>query len=211
MDWAYLLKSVIGLLAVTDPVGVVPIFLSVTSGQSRPELRKIIWRTTVTVLITLTVFALIGQGILWAFGVTLPAVRTGGGLLLVLMALPMLQGSISPGKQSPAEAAEIINRRSVAIVPLGIPLLAGPGAISAVMLLAQQAETPARMGVLAIAIAATGLAVYLCLRLAGRLQRLFGETERAVLNRVVGLITLVIGVQFMADGLKGLFPALAGA
>jgi multiple antibiotic resistance protein len=211
MDWTFLLKSVVGLVAVTDPLGVVPIFISVTRGQRSGELRRVALLTTLTVLVTLTVFALIGQGILWMFGVTLPALRVGGGLLLVVMALPMLQGMMSPGKQNPTEAAEIAERRSVAIVPLGIPLLAGPGAISAVMLLAQQAETVDRVGSLAIAIAVTTLLVFVALRLSGRLHRYLGQTEQAIITRLVGLVMLVMGVQFMADGLVGLFPLLAGS
>lgn len=210
MDWTFLLKSVVGLVAVTDPLGVVPIFLSVTRGQRPAELRRVALMTTLTVLITLTTFALIGQGILWLFGVTLPALRVGGGLLLVVMALPMLQGLMSPGKQNATEAAEIAERQSVAFVPLGIPLLAGPGAISAVMLLAQQAESASRMAGLATAIIVTTLLVFVALRLSGRLQRYLGPTEQAIINRLVGLIMLVMGVQFMADGLIGFFPLLAG-
>lgn len=208
MDWAFTIQCIVGIIAITDPLGVVPVFLSACDERDRAEARSIARRTTLTVLITLVLFACLGQGILRFFGITLPAFRVGGGILIAVMALPMLHGRVSPAKQNPDEAAELSERETVAIVPLGIPLLAGPGAISTVMLFSQKAHSWPRIGGLAIAIGLTVLAVYVTLRTAARMQRFLNPTELAIAHRVMGLILIAMSVQFIADGLKELFPLL---
>ncbi|MCC7145638.1 MAG: NAAT family transporter [Phycisphaeraceae bacterium] len=209
MDWAFAIQCIVGIIAITDPLGVVPIFLSVVDRQDQAQMRRVARHTTLTVCCTLILFAFLGQGILRFFGVTLPAFRVGGGILLSIMALPMLQGQLSPAKQNRDEAEEIAARSSVAIVPLGIPLLAGPGAISLVMLLSQQAQDTGRLLGLGAGIGITTLATFLALRAAVSIQKYFGRTEIAITTRVMGLIMIAVGVQFAADGLKELFPLLA--
>ena len=208
MDWAFAVQCLVTLLAITDPIGSVPLFVAVTDQRAPAIARRIAWNATWTTFVTLVGFAFLGQGILHSLGVSLPAFRTGGGILLMFIAFPMLQGQMSPAKHGAVEAQDLAERESLGIVPLGIPLLAGPGAMSAATLFGQQASRWERVAGLAAAIVITALAVLVVFRMAPRIGRLLGRIGVAIANRIMGVILMAVGVQFIADGMRELFPML---
>lgn len=208
MDWPFVVQTMAALIAILNPIGAVPLYLTLTSPRDPRTTRHVTRNATLTVLVVLASSALVGQGILRFFGVTLPAFRVAGGLLVLLMAISMLEGRISPAKHNPEEAGDDMERASVAIVPLGMPILAGPGSISTAILLAQQAHTWVRVLYLGICILlATGI-VFITFNLARYLGQRLGKTEIGIVNRIMGLILAAIAVQFIVDGLRELFPIL---
>jgi multiple antibiotic resistance protein len=207
MDHNFLLISFTGLLAILDPLAVVPIYLTLFGDHPKAE-KKLVARTTaITVVITLLVFMSVGAALLKFLGISMGAFRVAGGILILLMALDMLGGSMSRVKRSES-AEDYSDLSSFAIVPLAIPLLTGPGAMSTAVLLSQKAETWAdRIGLYLIALV-LGVIVWITLRLAERAQRVLGRTGIRVATRIMGLLLAALGVQFFASGMLDLFPAL---
>jgi multiple antibiotic resistance protein len=190
------------VLFIVDPLTAVPTFLAMTARDS-PETRRLMARRGAwTCLITLTSFALGGSLIFRLFGITIAAFKVAGGVLIGLNALDMVQARRSQQKETPVEKAEGIQKEDVGIMPLGVPMLAGPGAISTVMVLAGAAKSPvATIGVYA-AIALTAFLCYVTLAAATRLERRLGQTGMRILTRLMGLVLCAIAVQFILDGIK---------
>ncbi len=209
MEYAIIAQSVISLIAVLNPVGAAPIYLTLVADRDAAEARRIRWVTTVALWVTLTGFALAGGSILALFGISLASFRTGGGILILLMGISMLHGgSVSHVKHTPEEAQDAAERDSVAIVPLAIPMLAGPGSISTVIVFGAHAHTlPQYLAVLG-AIVLCSVLVWLTLAFALRLQRFLGVTGIKIITRVMGLVLAAMAVEFMAKGLIELFPVL---
>jgi len=193
-----------GLFAITNPVGAVPVFLGVTHGLSRDCKRRVAKRVSVTVLLTLITFALVGQWIFRFFGSTVDAFAIAGGILLFRMALDMLSGQISKVKISEDEEDEI-TAADMAIIPLGIPLISGPGAITTVMVYMAKAASPLENGVIIVAIFLIGITVYLTLLSAEGIERRLGKVGIKVLTRMMGLLLASMGVQMVINGIKGAF------
>lgn len=189
------------VLFIVDPIGLVPIFLALTKDHPVEKCRAMAGRAVVTAGAVLAFFALFGSLVFTFFGVTLAAFRVAGGLLLMLTALDMLRARSPTTKTSPAEAREGEALEDIAIVPLAMPLIAGPGAIATVMVLMARygAGTDAAVPVIA-AIVITMLVTYLCLRSAKAIRRVLKQTGIAILERVFGLILAAIAVQFVFDG-----------
>lgn len=204
------LKFFIGLLAIVNPVGSIPIFLDACRDMDPGERNATGQRVFVTVLTVLLVVLLSGEFILRFFGITINAFRVAGGILLFIMALSMLHARVSSTKQTLEEAQDMETRDSVGIVPLGIPLLAGPGAISTVILYSQQYHDGVDTVILGCIIVLVALTVWLCLRVSPWIRRMMGQTGINIITRIMGLIMAAIGVEIIATGLKGLFPALVG-
>jgi multiple antibiotic resistance protein len=190
------------VLFIVDPLTAVPTFLAMTARDS-PETRRIMARRGAwTCLITLTSFALGGSLIFRLFGITIAAFKIAGGVLIGLNALDMVQARRSQQKETPVEKAEGIQKEDVGIMPLGVPMLAGPGAISTVMVLAGASKSPVvTIGVYA-AIALTAFLCYVTLAAATRLERRLGQTGMRILTRLMGLVLCAIAVQFVIDGIK---------
>lgn len=210
MDWSAAISFLAGFFAVLNPLGAVPVYLSLTSGYEPAEQRRVALLATVAVFLTLTIFAVVGQGVLSMFGITLPAFRVAGGILLLLIAISMLQGKLSPMKQNPSEARDAAERQSIAVIPLAIPILSGPGAISTAVLFSQQADTFGRVVALGAAIVVVTAAVYGLLRVSEKLHGRLGPIGINVGNRIMGLILAALAVQFITDGTRVLFPMLGG-
>lgn len=193
------------VLFIVDPIGVVPLFVAMTAGDSPEKCRAMARRACVTAAGVLTFFALFGTVVFQVFGVTLSAFRVAGGLLLMLTALDMLRAQHPGTKTSAAEAEEGATQDDIAIVPLAMPLLAGPGAIATVMVLMAQhgAGLEAAVPVMAAIIITMGIA-YLTLRSAQAIKRVLRQTGIAILERVFGLILAAIAVQFVFEGGKEL-------
>lgn len=208
MNSDLLINAIVTLLVTIDPPGLAPLFLAVTRGMDKAQRRSVAMRATLIGFGLLVGFAIAGTIILTLFGVTLAAFRVAGGLLLFWIAFEMIFEKRQERHENTAEKAVSDDHvRSVAVFPLAIPLIAGPGAISATILLAGDFSTAVeRTALIAIigAIIATTYAVFL---LAERVDGLLGETGRSVLTRLLGVILSALAVQFVADGVKALIAS----
>jgi multiple antibiotic resistance protein len=190
-------KFLIGLLAIVNPLGAVPIFVALTSGTIDAE-RKII----------LFVALLFGDLLLRFFGITIHSFSVGGGILILLMAISMLQAKISAVSHTAEEAREGASKESVAVVPLAMPLLAGPGAISTVILYAHKNPSLTHYAILGVDILIVGVLLWAVLQLVPWISRHVSQTGINIFTRIMGLILAAIAIEFIANGLRGLFPAL---
>lgn len=184
-----------------DPFAAVPSFLSITAGDSAQQRRQTAKRAAWTCFIVLATFAAVGSYIFKLFGLTLPAFEIAGGLILLLVGLDMLQAKRSTTQETPPETAEGIEKEEAGIVPLGIPMLAGPGAISTVMVLMGPQLQPWKAASVFTAITITALLSYAVLAGAERVSRFMGETGIRIMMRVMGLLLTAIAVQFFLNGL----------
>jgi len=209
MDILELAKAALALFAIVDPVGVIPMFLLATQGYTLAQSHAAARIAALTVLGVLTLFAFLGEPLLMFFGIRLAAFAVAGGLLLLLLALSMVQARVSPQRQTQDEAAEAEEREAVGVVPLGIPLLAGPGAITHVIVAASAAKGEVlHQTALLIPIGLVALSVWLSFRAAPVISRRLGKTGIHVVTRLMGLIIAAISVEMIADGLGKLFPGL---
>jgi len=190
------------VLFIVDPLTAVPTFLAMTQ-RDVPAVRRLMARRGAwTCAITLTAFALGGSVIFRLFGITLGAFKIAGGVLIGLTALDMVQARRSQQKETPIEKAEGIEKEDVGIMPLGVPMLAGPGAISTVMVLAGTSKSPVTTAGLYGAIVLTALLSYVTLAGAMRVEQRLGQTGMRILTRLMGLVLSAIAVQFIIDGIK---------
>ncbi len=209
LNYAEYIKMFIGLLAIINPLGAIPLFISMTADENSRQRRKTINLVAVAVTIILLVVLFFGELLLAFFGITIDSFRVGGGILVLLMAIAMLHAKTSPIRQTDEEADESIEKESVAIVPLAMPLLAGPGAISTVILAGHKSTGVVHYAIIALGIVLLSLIVWGVLRLSPWIEARIGATGINVFTRIMGLILTAIAVEFIATGLKGLFPALA--
>jgi multiple antibiotic resistance protein len=205
-SWQEYLRFAVTLTAVLDPFLAVPIFLSVTAGQRERGRVRLARVVTVTVFAVLASAALFGERLLRLMGASLPAFQVGGGLVLLLMALAMLNAQAGEIRQTRAEAEEAAEYSGV--VPLAVPLLAGPGAISTTIIAAQEGGV-AHIAVLVLCIALVCALLWVVLRLAQRIGARMGKTGLNIATRLLGLLLAAIAIQTMAEGLRVLFPGLA--
>ena len=189
-----------------DPFAAIPSFLAITAGADAERRKRMARKGALTCFIVLTSFAVGGQLIFRLFGITLPAVEIAGGLILLLIGLDMLQAKRSATQEAMGDTEEASQKEDAGIVPLGIPMLAGPGAISSVMVLVGQAPGAWRweMGAILGAIALTSLVSYWVLAGAGSVRRVMGETGIRVLVRVMGLLLVALAMQYFVNGLTDL-------
>jgi len=205
---SFSLLSLSAVFFVVDPMGVVPVFVAMTQGDSEEKRERMARRAALTAFVVLTVFAVAGTVIFRMLGVTLGAFKVAGGILLLLTSIEMLRAQQARTRIIPEEEQEGLEKDDVAIFPLAIPLLAGPGAIATVTALMGRAGRTLFMVPVVLSIAITCAASYAMLRAATRIARFLGITGLNVMNRVIGLIIGAIAVQFIFDGLKDTFPRL---
>jgi len=179
---------------ITDPPGIVPVFLGLTRGRADHDRNRLAWQAAVVAFGVIVVFALFGRSILTYLGVGLPALEGAGGLLLLLVSLELLTG-----KSSEPPTQKDVDTASVAFVPLGTPLLAGPGAIVAVMLFVQRAHGVANAFALALAVIAVAVAAWLAMRFAAVVHRVLTDNGVELLTRIAGLLLAAIAVQLVAN------------
>lgn len=209
LDWASLLKIWIAIFIIVDPIGGIPLFLSLTANETEPERLKTAFKACVAGFLVLLVFIFLGETILSLFQISMGSFRVAGGVLLFLIALQMLQAKPRSTKSTPPEEAEGKEKEDVSLVPLAVPILAGPGAITTVIVLAGGEPLYAKFQV-CLATAFTFLITFVVFSQASRLFRLLGHTGANLLVRLMGLILAVIAVEYMVAGLKSLFPILGG-
>jgi multiple antibiotic resistance protein len=206
--WAEYVRFTVGLFAILTPFAAIPIFLSLTDGQSRGSRLHTARVASLTVLTVLIVAALSGEVLLELLGTSLPAFQVGGGIVLLLMALSMLNAKVSAVQHTAEEANEAIARDEIGVVPLGIPLLAGPGSISSVIIQMQRSHTWVDKAITLGCVALVCLLLLIALQLATPIGNLLGKTGLNILNRLFGLLLAAIAVEIIANGLRALFPAL---
>src|SRR5437588_1881351 len=200
----YFIVALTSVFFLVDPFAALPTFLVIAADASQQERRRLAIKASITCFIVLTSFALAGSLIFRFFGITLPAFEIAGGIILILMGLEMLQGRRSATHETPGETAEGASKEDAGIIPLGIPMLAGPGAISTVMVLMGPSPGWWRTVTIFIAITITSAASFLILSAAERVRQFLGETGIRILMRLMGLLLTAIAVQSIVNGLANL-------
>ncbi len=206
--FGYGVVALSAIFFVVDPIAVVPVFITITEGDSADKRKQMALRACIVTAGILLTFLIAGGLIFKLFSLTLAAFRIAGGLLLSLTGLDMLRSVTSSTKTSDKEMNEAVKKPDVAIVPLAMPLLAGPGSIATVMVLVAQAKHFWQVVILGAAIVITAAVSYLMLRAASLVNRILGASGRAILERVMGLLLVAIAVQFIIGGVRDAFPEL---
>jgi multiple antibiotic resistance protein len=203
------LRYLVTLTAVLDPFLAIPIFIGVTAGQDAHAQRRLANVVTFTVFLVLAGAVFLGEGLLKIMGASLEAFQVGGGLVLLLMALAMLNAQAGEMRQTPAEAAELAAGEVSGVVPLAVPLLAGPGAISTSIIAGEAGGTPHKLALVACVLIVCAV-LWWMLRAAHAVGERISKTGLNVATRLLGLLLAAIAIQTMAEGLGRLFPGLVG-
>ncbi|HEY1694907.1 MAG TPA: MarC family protein [Polyangiaceae bacterium] len=208
---SYALVSFGSVFSIVDPFAAVPVFLALTGGQSRPAQARTALTATVTCFAVLATFGVAGTFIFSFFGITLPAFKIAGGILLFGVGLEMMRARRSDTKSTTEEEQEAGTKDDVGVIPMGLPLLSGPGAIATVMVLVGKAKDVPQRIVLFGVIGAVSVLTLLTLRSAGVVARVLGKTGINLIGRIMGLMLAAIAMQFVLDGLHEAFPSVLGA
>jgi len=208
LEWHDYVKIFVAIVVIVDPIGSIPVFLTLTSGRSPADRRRAAWVAALAVAVVLISSALAGESVMRLFGIGIPSFRAGAGIVVLLMAVSMLNARLGGTRQAPGEAEEAEEKDTVAVVPLAIPLLSGPGAISTTIVYAHQLSSWLHTFMLCVIIVGVAVSVWVSLRLAAPIGRALGTTGINIATRLMGLILAAIAVEFMAEGVKDLFPAL---
>ena len=203
-----LTKSFFSQLALINPIGAIPFFISLTESQTDEEKRRTIKVASISVAIVIGLSALLGEQIIGFFGFSVGSLQVGGGIIMIMIALNMLNAQTSRTKATPEEEDEAGAKASIAVVPLAIPLLTGPGSISTVIVYAGKTKHWWELLLLAGVGVGIALVVWIVLRAAEPIARVIGRTGINVGTRLMGLILAALAVEFIVDGLKTLLPVL---
>ncbi|MDP2156553.1 MAG: MarC family protein [Nitrospirota bacterium] len=208
LEWTAYIKIFTTLLAIVNPLGAIPIFISLTGSMAAGERRRIIHIASITVLVVLIVAALLGKPLLDFFGISIASFKVGGGILLLLMAISMMQAKYAQTKQTPEEEAEAEEKGSIAVVPIAMPLLAGPGAISTIIIYADASPHVFHITLLIISSVLVALLTWVALNIASPLRGVMSKTAINIATRLMGLLLAAISVEFISGGLTVLLPGL---
>lgn len=208
LDFTEYAKIFISLFAILDPIGIIPIIVLLTAGMTDQKRAQVGRIASLAVCGILLVALLIGQPLLEFFGISIHSFRVAGGILLMVLAFKMLSGNLRESMPTLDDLASSRSSPAHAIVPLSTPLLAGPGSISAVILVANKAQGVEHYLIMGLEIILLSLTVWLTFLIAPWVARSLGKIGIDVFTRLMGLILVAISVEFIAGGLKGLFPAL---
>lgn len=206
-DFSAYFKFFIGLFALVNPVGIIPVFISMTSYQPAAVRNKTNLTANLSVAIILLT-SLLGDGILQIFGISIDSFRIAGGILVVTIAMSMISGKLGEDKQNKQEKSETAVRESIGVVPLALPLMAGPGAISSTIVWGTRYHSWVHLVGFSLAIAVFALCCWGIFRMAPWLVRLLGQTGINVITRIMGLLLMALGIEFIVTGIKALFPGL---
>ena len=203
-------KIFIALIALVNPLGVLPMFISLTQDFTPAQKQRAIRTAAFTVVAVISTCALLGEQIIKFFGISTASLQVAGGLLILLMSLSMLNAQPSGAKTTAEERDEAEHKDTIGVVPLGIPLLTGPGAMSTVIVLAGKSNHVSDY----IALIGSGVViaalVWLTLQMAQPIARFMGRTGINIATRILGLLVAAVAVEFIVEGLKTMLPALAG-
>ena len=208
-----LLKPLIALLAIVNPIGAVPFFLALTQGQTREQRRRTLRVSSFSAFCVIAISSLAGLKLIEFFGISIASFQVGGGVLLMISAIHMLNAMPAESRKDDVDEghAKADAGDSVAVVPLTIPLLTGPATISTMVIYAEKTRTVLEHAVLVGYGVVIGVATYLAFMAAGRIAKVLGSTGINVMTRLMGLILAAMAVELLADGLVKLFPILATA
>jgi len=207
-DLKFALVALSAIFFVIDPLANVPIFLTITSGDSPTQRRSTAARAAIATWLTLSTFAVAGGLIFKAFGISMGAFKIAGGIMLLLMAIDMMRAQPSPTRTTLEEQHEGREREDVAVFPMAIPMLAGPGAIATVMVLMSRAAwRPVPTVVVFAAVTITCIVTWLLMRGAPTVERLLPKTLMRALDRIMGLLLAAVAVEFIAGGVRDMIHA----
>lgn len=209
LEYSEYIKMFVGLVAVVNPIGAIPIFLTLSYNLGKKEQFKLVNVISFSVTTILIVSLVSGELILDFFGITISSFKVGGGILILLMAIAMMHARPSGANQTKEEINEGESKESAAIVPLSIPLLAGPGAISTIILYGQKSSGIAHYSLVATTIIFLGLVLWVALVMSPWIASRLGKSGINIITRIMGLILAAIAIEFISNGMKGLFPGLA--
>jgi multiple antibiotic resistance protein len=208
LQWSDYIQMFTAILVVVNPLGAIPVFISLTTGQS-PQDRKITaYITALSVAIVLILASVLGESILRFFGISIASFRIGGGILLLLMAIAMFHAQQTSAKHTPEEAQEGEEKENVSVVPLAIPILSGPGAITTVIIYAYKVTRWIDYAFLIGCCVITALIVWLALRLGVPTAKMLGKTGINIITRIMGLLLAAIAVEFITNGLMETFAVV---
>ncbi len=204
-DVKFAVVALSAVFFVIDPLANLPVFLTITTGDTPEQRQRTAKRAAFAAWVMLCTFAVAGGLIFQAFGISLGAFKIAGGIMLLLMAIDMMRANTSPTRTTPEEQDESRARDDIAIFPLAVPMLAGPGAIATVMVLMSRAHwQPVATASVFLAITVTCFATWLLMRYAARAERLIPKTILRAFERVMGLLLAAVAVEFVAGGVRDL-------
>jgi multiple antibiotic resistance protein len=208
LHWADYIKFFVALMVIVNPISALPLFVSMTVSNSHAEKMQIARVAGISVAVVLSLAVVLGQPILALFGITIASFKVGGAILIMLMAISMMQAAPTRQRQTPEEAMEAQNTDSIAVVPLAIPLLAGPGAISTTIVFATERVSLLHTALIVFCCLLVAGSAWLMLRLATPVSRWLGETGVNIATRLMGLLLAAVAVEIFASGLLVLLPGL---
>lgn len=208
LSLAAYIKIFVAMIVIVNPVGIMPVFVAMTAHTSEAERKKIARIASVSVFIVLLVSAVLGERVLEMFGISIASFKVGGAILVMTAALSMMQAMPTRDKQTPEEAKEAEDKASIAVVPLAIPLLAGPGAMSTIIIYASEKKTFLHLGVVCLVVLGIAISTWLALRIATKVGSRMSKTTVNVATRIMGLLLAALAVEIFAGGIVELIPAL---
>lgn len=208
LEWHHYLEILTAILVIVDPFGAIPIFISITSDETPKQRANTARIASFTLAVVLIGAALAGEPLLKLLGIRLASFQVGGGILILLLSLSMINAKVSPTKQTPEEEVEAVAKENVAVVPLAVPLLAGPAAISTVIVFAHRSDDWSAKGFVIFSVILVALLTWVLLRLSIPLSHKLGRTGINTFTRAMGMVLSAIAIEFIATGLLQLFPGL---
>ena len=207
LDYTEYVKIFVAILAILNPFGVLPLFLTLTGASTEQERKKTTRTIGLAVASVLALTALLGEKVLELFGISIASFQVGGSILLLRMAISMMFAKDAKG--GPQRPEELPDLESIAVVPLSVPLLAGPGSISTIIIYANLAPSWTHIGLIILCIVAASFVTWIILRLATKIGHLIGPLGLSIVSRLMGLLLASIAVEFFAKGIVKLLPGLA--
>ncbi len=197
---AFALLTFTSFFTLINPIGTMPIYMSMTTGLDKDHIAKTAKKATLVAFITILIFAFSGQLLFTFFGISVNSLKIVGGIIFFLMGMDMLQARLVKTKVKETEVKQYVN--DISVTPLAIPMICGPGAITNAIVLMEQADTIQKKGLFVISLAAVLLITYIILYSSSKITKVIGETVNNVLMRLMGLIVMVIAVEFFFSGIK---------
>ena len=201
LDFSFIILSFSSLFALLNPIGIAPIILSLTENYNLDEYKKLIRKSSFFACMILLIFAFMGKIIFSFYSITIHAFKIAGGILFLRIGLNMLEAKVSRTKSTPKESEEAESNTDIALSPIGIPLIAGPGAITSIMILSSQTSSYIDKCIVHINILITLIITYIILLLGKKISKKIGTTGIRIIQRIMGLILLVISIQFIINGI----------
>ncbi len=201
-------KIFVAMTVIVNPLGIMPVFVAMTANQSLDERKRIARIAAFTAAVVLIISAVFGESILELFGISIASFKVGGSVLVMLSALSMMQAMPTREKQTPEEAEEAVDKASIAVVPLGVPLLAGPGAMSTIIIYVSQNKSFMHLASVLLVAIAVSITVWLALRIATQVGKYMSHTTINIATRIMGLLLAALAVEIFSSGIVELLPGL---